>query len=107
MLTDEQMQKLGVEELDTAEYLKSDEACEAYLNEMLKSENAELIVYALGVVARAKGMMEIAKKTGCSRTSLYKALSKNSRPEFKTVYNVIKELGYTICKKPKRKKAYA
>lgn len=55
MLTDEQMQKLGVEELDTAEYLKSDEACEAYLNEMLKSENAELIVYALGVVARAKG----------------------------------------------------
>lgn len=60
MLTDAQMQKLGVEELDTAEYLKSDEACEAYLNEMLKSENAELIVYALGVVARAKGI--IAKK---------------------------------------------
>lgn len=55
MLTDEQMKKLGVEELDTAEYLKSDEACEAYLNEMLKSENAELIIYALGVVARAKG----------------------------------------------------
>ena len=54
MLTDEQMQKLGVEELDTAEYLKSDEACEAYLNEMLKSENAELIVYARDVVARAK-----------------------------------------------------
>ncbi len=55
MLTDEQMQKLSVKELDMAEYLKSDEACEAYLNEMLKSENAELIIYALGVVARAKG----------------------------------------------------
>ena len=107
MLTDEQMQKLGVKDYDMADYLKSEKECEEYLNAALDENDPEFFVHALGVVARAKGMMEIAKKTGCSRTSLYKALSKNSRPEFKTVYNVIKELGYTICKKPKRKKAYA
>ncbi len=67
MLTDEQMKKLGVKELDMAEYLKSDEAsCEAYLNEMLKSENAELIIYALGVVARAKGR-HCLRKSKCGK----------------------------------------
>ncbi len=105
MLTEEQMKKLGAEEFDAADFLKSEEACQAYLTEMLKTENAELIVYALGVVARAKGMMKISKNTGCSRTSLYKALSKNSRPEFKTIYNVMREFGIELTlKKPKKRK---
>lgn len=57
-LTAEQLKKLGVENFDAANYLKSEEACNVYLSDMIKTEDAELIVYAFDVVSHAKEMMK-------------------------------------------------
>ena len=55
-----------------------------------------MITHALGVIARAKGMTQLAKETGVSREGLYKALSSDGNPEFSTVLKVIKALGLTL-----------
>jgi probable addiction module antidote protein len=78
---------------DSADYLKSDEAILAYLEEALETDDPAFIAQALGTVARARGMSEIAKNTGLSRESLYKALSAEGNPEFSTVIRVMKALG--------------
>jgi probable addiction module antidote protein len=78
---------------DSAEYLDSDEAIGAYLEEALETEDPALITQALGTVARARGMSQIAKETGLSRESLYKALGAEGNPEFSTVIRVMQALG--------------
>jgi probable addiction module antidote protein len=78
---------------DSAEYLDSDEAVSAYMEEVLSTDNPALIAKALGTVARARGMAQIAKKAGLSRESLYKALSADGNPEFGTVLKVIHAMG--------------
>ncbi len=77
---------------DAAEYLDSAEAIGFYLEEAFASDDPTFITHALGVVARAKGMTEIAKKTGLTRESLYKALSAEGNPEFATVLKVLAAL---------------
>ena len=69
---------------DSAEYLDSAEAISAYLEEALETDDPAFITQALGTVARARGMSQIAKETGLSRESLYKALSAEGNPEFST-----------------------
>ena len=78
---------------DSAEYLDSDEAISAYLEEALETDDPAFIAQALGTVARAHGMSQIAKQTGLSRESLYKALSAEGNPEFSTVIRVMQALG--------------
>jgi probable addiction module antidote protein len=78
---------------DSAEYLDSDEAINAYLEEALETDDPAFITQALGTVARAHGMSQIAKETGLSRESLYKALSAEGNPEFSTVIRVMQALG--------------
>jgi probable addiction module antidote protein len=78
---------------DSAEYLDSDEAISAYLEEALATDDPAFIVQALGTVARARGMSQIAKEAGLSRESLYKALSAEGNPEFSTVIRVMQALG--------------
>lgn len=78
---------------DTADYLKTPEDIAAYLEAVFEDGDPELITRALGVVARAEGMTAVAKKTGLTRASLYKALSANGRPEFATVLKVVQALG--------------
>jgi len=78
---------------DSAEYLDSDEAVSAYMEEALATDDPAFIAKALGTVARARGMAQIAKKAGLSRESLYKALSAEGNPEFGTVMRVIHALG--------------
>jgi probable addiction module antidote protein len=78
---------------DSADYLNSDKALVAYLEEALDTDDPGFIAQALGTVARARGMSQIAKDTGLSRESLYKALSANGNPEFSTVIRVMKALG--------------
>ena len=78
---------------DSAEYLDSDEAVSAYLEEALATDDPTFIVQALGTVARARGMSQIAKDAGLSRESLYKALSAEGNPEFSTVIRVMQGLG--------------
>jgi len=81
---------------DTAVLLKTKKDVMAYLNAVFEEDDPALIAHALGVVARAEGMAEIAKQAGLTRPSLYKALSKNGRPEFATVLKVLRALGLKL-----------
>jgi len=81
---------------DTAEYLKTRADIAAYLEAAFEDGDPALITIALGNVARSEGMTEIAKATGLTRASLYKALSAEGNPEFATVLKVIQALGLKL-----------
>jgi probable addiction module antidote protein len=81
---------------DAAEYLDSAEAIAAYLEVAFEDADPAVIADALGTVARAKGMTEVARKTGLSRESLYKALSAEGNPEFATILKVMRALDLKI-----------
>jgi probable addiction module antidote protein len=83
---------------DSASYLKTDEDIAAYLSACFEEagDDAAFITHALGVVAKAKGMTQLAKHTGLGRESLYKALSGEGNPSFATVLKVMRALGVQI-----------
>lgn len=81
---------------DSAEHLRTDEDIAAYLDAVLEENDPALVRHALGVIARAKGMSQIARETGLGRESLYKALSSEGHPEFATLLKVIKALGLQL-----------
>lgn len=83
---------------DAADYLKSDEDMAAYLQACLEEapDDPAFIAAALGDVARARGMVQLAKKTGLTREGLYKALSKDGNPNFGTVLKVLHALRLKI-----------
>ena len=81
---------------DPAEYLDDDEAISAYIDEAIATGDAGFIAKCIGDVARARGMTQIAKDSGLSRESLYKALSPNGNPEFATILKVITALGLKL-----------
>ena len=83
---------------DAADYLKSEEDMAAYLQACIEEapEDPALIAAALGDVARARGMVQLAKETGLTREGLYKALSKDGNPNFGTVLKVLHALGLKI-----------
>jgi len=81
---------------DAADYLTTEKDIVAYLEAALAEGDAALFTAALGDVARAKGMTEIARKTGLGRESLYKALSPDGNPEFATVLKVVESLGLKL-----------
>ena len=78
---------------DAADYLETQEDIASYLEAVFEDGDPELIADALGVVARTKGMTEVARKAGLGRQGLYKALSPEGHPEFSTVLNVVRALG--------------
>ena len=86
---------------DSAEYLTDDEAVAAYLQSAFETGDAAFIVKALGTVARARSISQLAEQTGMSRTSLYKALSGEGRPEFGTILKVAHALGLDLTVKPR------
>lgn len=83
---------------DTAEYLKTDEDMAQYLEACFEEagDDAASIAKALGNIAHARGMTQLARDTGLAREGLYKALSENGNPEFATVMKVIKALGLKL-----------
>jgi probable addiction module antidote protein len=81
---------------DVVEYLKSEEDMVLYFDACLEEGNPALITAALGDIARAKGMSQVARDTGISREGLYKALSGEGNPEFATVLKVMKALGLKL-----------
>jgi probable addiction module antidote protein len=81
---------------DAAEHLKSDADMAAYLEAALEDGDPALVAAALGDIARAKGMSQIARETGLGRESLYKALSPDGNPEFSTVLKVVRALGLRL-----------
>ncbi len=83
---------------DVAEQLRTPEEMAAYLDAWLaeESEDAAGIARALGDIARAKRMAQVARDTGLSRESLYKALGKNGNPSFSTILKVARALGLRL-----------
>lgn len=83
-------------EFDAAPYLDNEEAIAAYLTDILEANDAALLASALGDIARARGMGEIAKSAGITREALYKALRPGSAPRFDTVNRVCAALGVRL-----------
>jgi len=90
-----QRKKEAFSRWDAADYLKSDDDMAAYLQACLEEapDDPSLIAAALGDIARARGMVQLAKETGLTREGLYKALSKDGNPSLGTVLKVLKALG--------------
>lgn len=84
---------------DPAEGLTSDKAIATFMAEAFATEDAGYIAHALGVVARAKGMSQIANQTGLSREQLYRSFSENGNPTLKTTIAVMKALGVALTAK--------
>lgn len=87
-------------EFDAAEYLNNDEEVAAYLTAVLEENDASLLAAALGDIARARGMTQVAKDSGITREALYKALRPGSEPRFDTISRVCAALGVRLVAEP-------
>jgi probable addiction module antidote protein len=85
-----------LDKFDLAEHLQTAEDIAEYLRQVLEEGDAAEFADALGQIARAKGMSEIAEKTGIQREALYKALRPNSHPRLDTVQRVCNALGVKL-----------
>ncbi len=92
------MRKTKITRYDVAEHLRTPKQMAAYLEACLEDniDDAPFIAKALGDIARAKGMTQVARHTGLSRESLYKALSGKCSPTFETILKVIDALGLKL-----------
>jgi probable addiction module antidote protein len=88
-----EQKKITTRAWDVAEHLETEMDMAAYLDAVLEDGDAALVVAALGDIARAKGMSQIARDAGLGRESLYKALSTTGNPEFGTILKVVRALG--------------
>jgi probable addiction module antidote protein len=87
-------------EFDVTEYLDSEQAMAEYLTSMMEENDPSLLAAALGDIARARGMSEIAEASGITREALYKALRPNSKPRFDTIAKVCEALGVKLVAQP-------
>lgn len=96
------MAKTTTSRYDVAEHLRTPEEMAAYLEACIEEANgdATFIAKALGDIARAKGMAQVAKDAGLSRESLYKALSGDRAPSFDTILKVTQALGIKLHAQP-------
>lgn len=92
------MKKTVTSRYDIAEHLRSPEEMAAYLEACFEDENmdAAFIAKAIGDIARARGMSQVARDTGLSRESLYKTFSGERNPRFDTILKVIRALGLEL-----------
>ncbi len=98
------MPKIKTTRYDSAEYLETPEDMAAYLEACLEiaDGDAAFVAKALGNIARAKGMTQVAKDAGLSRESLYKALSGDRTPSFDTILKVVNALGLKLHAEPSK-----
>lgn len=92
--------KVKLVPFDAAKYLTDDEAIAEYMNAVLEADDLDLLLLALGDVARARGMSLVAKESGLGRESLYKALAPGAKPRFDTVVRVARALGVRLAAHP-------
>lgn len=85
---------------DASRYLTDDVAIAEYMNAVLETGDTDLLLLALGDVARARGMAQVAKDAGLGRESLYKALTPGAKPRFDTVVKVARALGVRLAVQP-------
>ena len=90
--------KVKLSKWDSARYLQTEEGMQMYLDACLEGagDDPAFIAKVLGIIARAKGMSQLAKDTGLGRESLYKALSGENNPSFGTILKVIRALGMRL-----------
>ena len=86
---------------DSAEYLQTDDDIAAYLDAVLEEDDPALVTHALAIIARAKGMTQLADEAGVSRESLREVLSPEGKPEFATVLRVVRALGLQLHAAPR------
>lgn len=87
------MSKLEVTNFDIAQYLDDKEVIAEYLTQILADGNMDELLEALGNIAKAKGMSQIASETGLGRESLYKTFHKGTKPKFDTIMKVMQSFG--------------
>jgi len=92
--------KTSYSTFDAAHYLDNDIVIAEYLSAAVEDPNPDVFIAALGDVAKARGMAQIAKGSGLGRESLYKALSSGSHPRFETVSAVLHALGVKFTVEP-------
>ncbi len=85
---------------DAAKYLGDEESQAAFLEDAAESGDSSYIAHALGVVARARGMTQVAKDAGVTREALYKALSEMGDPKLSTLMGVVKALNLKLKFEP-------
>ena len=89
--------KIRVARYDSADYLKTEEDIKTYLEAMFEEPtDRQTLIHTLGVVARARGMMQLAKETGTTRAGIYKALSAQGNPSFETVSKIVGAFGMRL-----------
>lgn len=106
----EKDRKIKVSELpdfDVAEFLETPKDIADYITAVIEDGDAALLAAALGDIARARGMAEVAKDAGITREALYKALRADSAPRFDTIAKVLGALGVGLVAKPVRRKSHA
>lgn len=85
---------------DFSDYLDGEEAISEYLTAILEEDDPALLAAALGDIAKARGMSQIAKDSGISREALYKALRSDASPRFDTINRVCHALGVKLVAQP-------
>lgn len=88
--------KQNLRPFDVSSYLDSDEAIAEYLSSVLEYGDNDEIIRAIGHIAKAKGMSQIAKDTGLGRESLYKTFAPGSKPRFDTIAKIVQSLGFHL-----------
>jgi len=88
--------KIKLLRFDAARYLTNDKAIAKYMTAVLEANDSDLLLAALGDVARARGMSQVAKDAGLGRENLYKALAPGAKPRFDTVLKVTRALGVKL-----------
>jgi len=94
------MNKIKTRPFDMQNYLNSEQDIEMYLQVVLEDGDPSLLAAALGDIARARGMTQLAKDTGLSRESLYKSLSGERAPSSDTLFKVMHALGFKFTMQP-------
>ena len=90
------MNKVELTDFDIAQYLDDKDVIAEYLSQILAENNMDELLSALGHIAKAKGMSQIAKETGLGRESLYKTFNPKSKPKFDTIMKVLNSLGVKL-----------
>lgn len=94
------MSKVKTRPFDMANYLNSEEEVAEYLRQVLEDNDPTELAAALGDIARARGMTQLARDTGLSRESLYKSLSGERAPSSETLFKVIHAMGFKLTLAP-------
>ena len=91
---------LKTQPFEAARFLEDDEAVAVFITSILEENNPALLAAALGEVAKARGMAQVAEKSGMAREALYKALRSDSQPRFETIARVCQALGVKLVAQP-------